>query len=284
MRKILAAVVAAFAFLGFSVPAQAATLRPISHVVLIVEENHSSSSITPSSMPFLVSQGNAFATLSHYVNVVHPSLGNYFALTDGSTEGHSGSGADCGTSTAGCVVGSDNIFSQTHGLWREWAQSEPGKCVSHNSGPYVVHHAIPPFYQRLLDDGTCATNDIPFPTPGNQNIGTAKFIFVTPDKNNDAHDGSLGAADAFLKPLITHLKTKPAYTNGSTLIEVTFDETAGGNNLIYTALINPRLAGRGPVGGTFNHYGLLRMNEELLGFPLLGNAQTANDPKVALGL
>ena len=84
----------------------------------------------------------------------------------------------------------------------------PHNCDSSNSGPYVVHHAIPPFYQKLLSDGTCATNDIPFPATSGQAMGTKKFIFVTPDNLHNGHSGSLGAADAFLKPLLTTLKSR----------------------------------------------------------------------------
>jgi acid phosphatase len=285
---IALAIVVGFLTLGWGKEASAAPLQPISHVVLVLEENHSSSSVTSSSMPFLFGQGKAFATVATYKNIVHPSLPNYLALTEGNTgDPVSLAGGDCGSSTSGCLQTDDNIFHQTAGLWKEWAQSEPANCTSHNSGNYVVHHAPPPFFTDLLaspGDGSCALDDIPFPVKSGQAMGTSKFIFVTPDNLHNGHSAALGPADTFLKTLLTTLKGRTAYTNGSTLIEVTFDETGGGNNLIYTALINPRLAGKGPIVGTYNHYSLLKLNEDLLGLPELGNAATATDLNTELAL
>ena len=124
------------------------------------------------------------------------------------------------------AVRKDNIFHQSAGLWREWAQSEKGNCEAKNTNPYVVHHAPPPFYSDILagGDNSCATDDIPMPAKSGQAMGLNKFIFVTPDIDHDAHSASLQSADAYLKPLIATLMTRTAYTNGSTLIEVTFDE------------------------------------------------------------
>ena len=64
---------------------------------------------------------------------------------------------------------------------------------------------------------------------------------------------------------------------------LTWDEGVGSNQTIFTVLVNPRFSGI-TLNGAYNHYSTLRLTEELLGLPLLGNAATANDMKAELGL
>jgi hypothetical protein len=48
-------------------------------------------------------------------------------------------------------------------------------------------------------------------------------------------------------------------------------------------MVNPRFHGKA-VTGSYNHYSLLRLNEELLGNKLLGHAAGAPDLRGKLGL
>ena len=55
-----------------------------SHVVLVVEENHSYSEVIGnSSMPYLNSLAAKYGLATQYFANTHPSLGNYFMLTTG---------------------------------------------------------------------------------------------------------------------------------------------------------------------------------------------------------
>lgn len=292
MKKIVAALIAAtlvaaaVAGMRWSSAQGAVATTPIQHVVLILEENHNAPT-AKSGMPFMRSQGAAFAQTgtANYSAITHPSLPNYLALTEGNTgDPKSFAGTDCGTSTTGCMQVDDNIYHQADvaGLgWNQWSESMPSNCAKANKTPYVVHHAPAPFYTDLVNTD-CSTQDVPFnklsvPNP------TAGFTFVTPNLNDDAHNGSLTAADSWLKTVVNALKTKTNYTNGSTLIEVTFDEGSSGNNHVYTVFINPALSKK-TITTVSNHYSLLRLNEELLGLPLLAGAKNAPDIRPALGL
>src|SRR5881227_1659189 len=66
------------ASLGFSqVPAS-------SHVFVVMEENHSYSSVIGnSSMPYLNSLASKYGLATQYYANTHPSIGNYFMLTAG---------------------------------------------------------------------------------------------------------------------------------------------------------------------------------------------------------
>jgi phosphatidylinositol-3-phosphatase len=250
----------------------------ITHVVTIMEENHSISEITSSTMPYLTSLGDTYAKAIALQAITHPSLPNYFAITSGSTQG---AGSDCGSSTAGCTTPADNIFHQLESGagWNQWSDAMPSNCDSSNATSYVVHHAIPPFYTDLA---TCQVNDVALDQNTVPPI-TAGYTFITPSNDHNAHSGSLTLADQWLKTVVGQLMIDPAYTNGSTLIEITFDEGSGGNNTVLTTFIHPTLSGVVITQPT-THYSTLRLNEELLGLPLLGAAQTAPDIRQALGL
>jgi phosphatidylinositol-3-phosphatase len=264
------------------------SFQPITHVMVLFDENRSQAQVTdPSSamyMPFLTSLGTSYAHTTNYTALQHPSLPNYFGVTSGSTQG---AATDCGTDTATCSTDADNIFHQLEvagGSWQEWAESEPTNCATANSGLYIVHHAIPPFYTDLT---TCGTQDFPIDVNAVPAI-SANYTFISPNNNDNAH-GSTGSngdaivADNWLKTLMGQLMGQPAYVDGSTLVILTWDEGVGTNQTVNTVLVNPRFAGI-TLTGAYNHYSTLRLSEELLHLPLLGAAATANDMMAELGL
>src|SRR6476659_9339688 len=54
------------------------------HIVMVLEENHSYSSVIgSSSMPYLNSLANKYTLATNYYANTHPSIGNYFMLTTG---------------------------------------------------------------------------------------------------------------------------------------------------------------------------------------------------------
>lgn len=283
MRRLLIGIAPFLLFLvgftGQTATPGATTLQPISHVILIMEENHSFSQTYGTAMPYLTSLANTYAYESNEHSIGLPSLPNYIALTSGNTQkagGGSFIGTDCSPSES-CSSTSDNIFHQAGAAWRVWAESEPKHCDPANSGEYAVRHTSAPYYQDLTN---CATNDVGYPsTPG---WSTAKYVQIAPNLLHDAHDGTIAAADTWLKGKVPQLLANSSYTNGSTLIEVTWD-SGGPNNTVETVFVNPRLSHR-HLTLSATHYSLLRLNEELLGFPLLGSARTASDLRPALGL
>lgn len=272
MKRLIAIALAAACMIAC--PAPAAAQGSIKHVILFMEENHSYSQAL-SGMPWLKSQAQKFAYASHYSAITHPSLPNYLALTSGSTQGKDGS--DCSPSPS-CEFSSNNIFNQLQSNWRVWAESEPSHCAKSDAGEYAVRHTAAPYYTDLAS--TCKTNDVSYPT--NPGWSTAKFVLAVPNLLHDAHDGSLAQADSWLKAKVTQLMSNAAYQDGSTLIEVTFDEGSGSNQVL-TVFINPALHSK-VLTGSYNHYSLLRLNEELLGNRLIGHSADAHDMRSELGL
>src|SRR4051812_32675657 len=61
-----------------------AAVPSASHVVVIVEENHSYESVmSTTSMPYLKSLAKNYAFATQYYANTHPSIGNYFWMTAG---------------------------------------------------------------------------------------------------------------------------------------------------------------------------------------------------------
>lgn len=250
----------------------------INHVILIMEENHSFSQ-AKSGMPYLYSLGKTYAYASDLFAIQHPSLPNYFALTAGTTFGV---GGDCGTNTNSCSQLGDNIFHQADEAgqgWSGWAESMQRNCQHFNKSPYVVHHAIAPFYTDLND---CDTLDIPFDESAPPPI-TGGFTLLSPNNDHNAHSSTMGAADRWLKTIIPELQSDPSYQDGSTLIEVTFDEGSKSSNKVLTVFINPALS-HVRVSDHATHYSTLKLNEDLLGLSELNAAASAPDIRAALGL
>src|SRR3954465_15549824 len=107
------------------------------HIVLVLEENHSYSSVIgSSSMPYLNSLASKYALATNYYADTHPSIGNYFMLTTGQIITNN----DAYTGT----VTSDNIVRRiiTAGkTWKSYAESIPSTgYIGGDSGRYCKHH------------------------------------------------------------------------------------------------------------------------------------------------
>src|ERR1051326_98727 len=108
-------------------------IPPSSHVVLVIEENHSYSQVL-SSMPWLVSMGKTYGHALNYHADTPGSLLDYLWLSSGSGEKQFG----CGGSGCTKAITSNNIFAELDkaGLsWKIYAQSLPyaGRSEEHTS-------------------------------------------------------------------------------------------------------------------------------------------------------
>src|SRR4051812_10600961 len=115
----------------------AAQIPASKHVVMVLEENHSYSSVIgSSSMPYLNSLATKYTSLTNYYANTHPSIGNYFMLSTGkiitNSDGYTG------------TVSYDNVVRRiiTAGkTWKSYAESIPS--TGYTGGdvyPYCKHH------------------------------------------------------------------------------------------------------------------------------------------------
>jgi hypothetical protein len=204
----------------------------------------------------------------------HPSLPNYIAMTSGSTQGITD---DNGPSSH--PLGVTSIFSQLGTGARSLEESMPSNCDKSSSGEYAVRHDPEAYYTNL---GTaCSTNDVPL---GSTPDLSAKFTFITPNLIDDMHDGTVAQGDTWLSTFVPKVFATPQYQAGNTVVFLTWDEDDGSSpNHVATIVISP--TSKAISSNTaFTHYSMLRATEEILGLPLIGGAQTANDMRSVFNL
>src|SRR3954447_12414171 len=193
-----------------------------SHVILIVEENHSYSEVVGNaSMPYFNSLAAQYGLATQYFANAHPSIPNYLLLTTGLTETFD--------DTYTGAISDDNVVRELVKAGKSWKAYEeslpkPG-FISGDDGPYVRRHNPFAYLSDVQHDSSQAANIVPFSqfTTDLANDSLPQFSFITPNVNNDAHDGSLAAADSWLKANIVPLLASSAFKSSGLLI-ITFDE------------------------------------------------------------
>jgi hypothetical protein len=237
-----------------------------SHVVVVAEENHSYSSVTPASMPYLYSLATKYGMATNFYANTHPSIGNYLMLTAGqiitNNDGYSG------------TVNVDNIVRHllTSGLsWKSYAENLPG--VGYTGGdsyPYIKHHN-PLAYFTDVANSSQKLNLVPFTqfAADLKANNLPNFSFVVPNQLHNAHDASLNAADAWLAANIAPLLATPQFQTDGLLV-VWFDEgfandTANGGGHTFVAMIGPKVTPGVKGTGFYQHQNLLRTISEALG-------------------
>jgi phosphatidylinositol-3-phosphatase len=238
------------------------------HVVVVVEENHSYSSVIGNSaMPYLNSLATKYGLATQYYANTHPSIGNYFEMTTGQIITNN----DGFSST----VTADNIVRHmlTAGkTWKSYAESLP--YTGYTGGdvyPYSRHHNPFSYFSDVVNSSVEKLNLVPFThfaTDLNNNA-LPDLSFIIPNKLDDAHDGTLAQADYWLKTRIGPLLSNAEFQKDGILI-IVFDEsfdsdTAHGGGHIAAVVVGPKVK-KGFKSTTFyQHQYMLRTVMEALG-------------------
>ncbi|MBI5006666.1 MAG: acid phosphatase [Nitrosomonadales bacterium] len=239
------------------------------HIVIVIEENKSYSQIIGNrEAPYINELARRGALFTNSYGITHPSQPNYLALFSGSTRGIT-------SNTCPLELGGPNLASALieKGLsFASYSESMPKSgyegCIW---GTYMRKHNPIANWKEL------AAYNLPFSAFPSDYLKLPTVSFVVPDQRNDMHDGSIAQGDAWLKKHIDGY-AQWAMTHNSLLI-VTFDEDDGSEgNRIATIMVGQRIRA-GKYGQRVDHYGLLRMVEEMYDLPLLNesaNAQAIN--------
>lgn len=209
------------------------TIPAVDHVFVVVLENHSSLQVIGnSSMPFLNSLATQHAQATNYFANTHPSIGNYFMLTDGNVETNNDSFPG--------TFSSDDISRALTGAGKTWkAYMESLPSPGYTGGdvyPYFKHHNPFAYMTDVVGPGGQAANMVPFTQLSADAAAGAlpSFAFIAPNAENDAHDcptggslctddAKLSAADTWLRNNIGPLINSPVLANSVFII--VFDES-----------------------------------------------------------
>jgi acid phosphatase len=235
-------------------------------------------------MPYLNSLASTYGLATQYYADTHPSIGNYFMLTTGQTLTNNDS--ECSPT----FVTQDNIVSHliTAGKsWKSYAESLPSVGYTGcDNGLYIRNHNPFPYFANVTMSSTEVENLVPF-TQFATDLASNQlpnFSFIVPNVNNDAHDGSLGQADAWLRQNIAPLFANPAFQTDGILI-IVFDEaeksdTQHGGGHVAAVIAGPKVKPHSVSTTLYQHESTLRTILEALGAnPSLGNAANAPDMK-----
>jgi acid phosphatase len=237
-------------------------------VVLVVEENHGFSSVIGNSaMPYLNSLAKQYSLGTQYYANTHPSIGNYMMMTTGQIVTND--------DTFNGPVNADNIVRhliQAGKTWKSYAESLPG--VGYTGGdayPYLHRHNPLSYFDDVVNSSNERMNLVPFTQFASDlnNRQLPNFSFVTPNANDDAHDGTLQQADQWLQANIAPLLANPQFQNGGLLL-IVFDEaedtdsTLGGGRVAMIA-VGPLMKRGFQSSNQYQHENLLKMITDYLG-------------------
>src|SRR5690348_6427636 len=203
------------------------TIPSSSHVFVVVEENHSYSQVIgSSSMPYLNSLATKYGLATQYYANTHPSIGNYFMMTAGQIITNNDS--YCSTVTNDNIVRHLLSAGKT---WKSYAESLPSVGYTGcGSGYYVKKHNPLAFFSDVANSSE-KYNLVPFTQFAKDltNNTLPQFSFIVPNLMDDAHNGTLAAADNWLKTNIAPLIASATFQKDGLLI-IVFDESANGDN------------------------------------------------------
>src|SRR5438105_9706815 len=186
------------------------------HVFLVMEENHSYSSVIgSSSMPYFNALAQQYGLATQYYGNTHPSIGNYFMLTTGQIITNN----DSYTGT----VSADNLVRQMIAAgktWKSYAESLPSVGYTGSSSPYAKRHNPFAYFTDVVNSSTEKLNLVPF-TQLNTDLANGQLpdlACIVPNMNNDAHNGTLGTADAWLKNNLASVLSSSTFQQDGLLI------------------------------------------------------------------
>jgi len=273
-------------------PTPATTPRREPHVLLIMEENqgyNATQTNCGSANSYFCQLASNYASVVPWYGASHPSLPNYLAITSGSVQ-------NCSSDSCSGPYPADNLGNQlsTAGIpWTAYMESMPSPCYRGSSaGEYAEKHDPFVYYGDIVDSPSCSQHVLPY--PGASALLAAlngptppDFVWITPNLNDDMHDGTVAAGNAWLQANLGPVLTSSWFTHFQSTVIVTEDEndaSAGGSccgdatgGQIPELIISGNARGQGQVSLTGDHYGTLRSIEEAFGLPLLGAAADAGN-------
>jgi len=255
----------------------------VQHVFIVVEENHSYSSVIGSSeMPYLNRLATTYAYAKGYYANTHPSIGNYFMLTAGENVTND--------DRSSAEVAADNIVRhlvKAGKTWKEYSEDLPSVgYTGGDNGGYTEHHNPLSYFSDVRESSTEAQNLVPFAqfSIDLANHRLPNYGFIVPNDSDNAHDGTLAQADSWLQAKIDPLIMSSDFNSpGGGLLIIVFDEsfdsdTVNGGGHVAWVVVGPNVKKGFTSAASYQHESTLRFMSEAIGltdFP--GAAATAPD-------
>ncbi|HVZ74911.1 MAG TPA: alkaline phosphatase family protein [Polyangia bacterium] len=204
-------------------------------VFTIVMENHSQSSIIGNKdAPYINQLATQYAVADGYHDsYVHPSEPNYIWMVAGENFGILDDNDPGPTQT---IDSTSHLVDQLEkaGLsWRAYQESMGTPCNLRSSGLYATKHDPFVYFSDVNGwNGTsfqpsarCQEHVVDYSQLATDITAGAlpSYVFITPNLNDDMHDGTVAQGDAWLAREVPKILATDAYKNGGVLF-LTWDE------------------------------------------------------------
>jgi hypothetical protein len=233
------------------------------HVVIVVEENHSYEKlIGNSSAPYINALAGKGAFFTHSYAVAHPSQPNYLVLFSGSDQGVKDN--SCGHEFKAANLASELVKANYTFAGYSEDSPEVGStvCTNHQYGrkhsPWVSFSNVAKESNQPFDRFPKDYSKLP------------TVSFVIPNLDNDMHDGTILAADSWLKKHIGPYVTW-AQSHNSLLILTWDEDDSSKDNHIPTIIVGPMVK-PAQYDQHITHLNVLRTLEEIYKLPYLGGS------------
>ena len=265
---------------GPAQPAPGQSTAQHSFVVMVAEENHAYEQVIGNpSMPYLNSLAQQGALATQYYANMHPSIGNYFALTTGAVQTND-------NNFPGPLSG-DNLVRQLGAsgkTWKAYAEDLPSAgYLGGTVGNYEKHHNPFAYFSNVVNNPGQAANIVPFTQLMSDASAGAlpDFAFVIPNATDDAHSCPVGTvcsdsdllarADQWLKASIGPLLATSRFQSGGLLL-ITFDESniadiRNGGGRVPLIAFGPKAKAGSQSASFYKHENTLKTVCVVLGIP-----------------
>jgi hypothetical protein len=237
--------------------------RQLSHVFIIMEENHSQDHVIGDpNMPYTNSLAARYGVATQYYGVTHTSEPNYIAATSGSNWDVNNDNGWNPTATSSAVNHYDHTnivdeLSAAHVRWAAYMDAMPSAGYLPDTWPsdaslYVSKHDPFILYNDVRDNARRLDQIKPYTDLAHDlnSRNAPRYVWISPDQCNDMHGGVYSTiadhpetpcpysdvagdaadealkakADTFVRDAVTTIKHSRAWTPGS-VIFLTADET-----------------------------------------------------------
>jgi hypothetical protein len=267
---------------GTTTAVTSAVGTPVTKLLVFVVENHSLAQMK-AGMPYTYRLARTYGYATSYFGTRHPSLPNYLAIASGSTHGVTTNAAPADNVT----VSGQSVFGRAIGAGLSagvYADAMPRPCALASSGRYAVKHNPWPYF--VDERAQCRRHNLPMGALEKDiaagNLPNAGMVI--PDMCHDAHDCTLGTADAWFKGWMSRIQAGPDWRSGRLLVVLTADEDdKSAGNRVLTVVVHPSQHGA-VVTSRLDHYSLTRLYAEVTGTAPLGRGARARSMAAAFDL
>ena len=247
------------------------------HVVIVLLENHSYKELHDSTVaPYinsLLSDANAALFTQSYA-LTHPSQPNYLMLFSGDNQGITNDKLPTTFPFTTTNLGASLI--QKGFTFTGYSETMPS--VAYNgatSGSYVRKHNPWVNWQGTGVNGIPSAMNQPLTAFPADYTRLPIVSFVIPNLQDDMHDGTMAAGDAWLKNNLSKYVTW-CKANNSLFILTADEDDKTQSNQIMTVIIGQDVNG-GSYAQPITHYNILRTLEDLYGLPYAGKSADSTD-------